>query len=372
MAEKSDGSKGGIFERYLNTATKKIGLVTALVAAVITLVTTLQKGWTTLDTFRDTDAHFEFVLDASTYMSAPAETPRGGESPGPSKWTEAVTGITSTLEVLKGKTTKVAVRRFGGDCGSERAASKRLADFGRDNSVKVLDALGKTRPCGEPDLVTGLSGAVDDLREAGRRAGDSVYVRVVTAGKFTNSEAMALDIVKDELRTLGVKPKFRFIGVGVADADMDQLNQVAASYGGVAIPVDNASDFRKAANPEESEQALLARLLLKRRAKQLYSKQRDAEAIQEFQKLAEAGDTDGWLYMGYIYYDPASQLRSVDQSKNYFRKAAEAGNSEAKFNLAMIDFEQGNDADGMTLLQQAADAGNALAREELNRRVANK
>ncbi len=352
-----------LFDKTLEFFKKKFLLLAAVIAAITLTLTNLEgliekwQGFTV-----DTDEYVEIILDVSENMNQPLQE-------GISKWTAAVVTLSDVAEAYDRSNTKAAVRRFGGNCDGRRRVSERVVDFARSNSLRILEALEGIRPCGDADLIGGLSGAVSDFEEADRFSADGElenHIIVVTSGKHTSLSTQ--NIVVEDLKKRGIAPDFRFVGLKLDEGEMTSLASLVDSLGGDLIPADNLKDLKKAIDLRLPASELAQLFIKKRLAKRLYDNEKDKEAVALFKEVAQRGDDEAMLYLGYIHEDGNSSFYDPKQAAQFYQTAADSGNAAAMFNLAQMYFKgngvEENADTGCALLAKAESAGHAKASEE--------
>jgi tetratricopeptide (TPR) repeat protein len=80
---------------------------------------------------------------------------------------------------------------------------------------------------------------------------------------------------------------------------------------------------------------------------------KEDQSVQWYRKVADAGDADAMFNLGALLAEQGKD----DQAEQWYRKAADAGNADAMFNLGALLAEQGKDDQAERWYSKAADAG---------------
>ena len=91
------------------------------------------------------------------------------------------------------------------------------------------------------------------------------------------------------------------------------------------------------------------------------SREEKAEAVSELEYLAEEGSSEAALILGKAWRDGLCAPPWEEEAERWFRIAAEAGNSQARYDLGVLLLDQGKNDEGIDLLVKAANQGNAYA-----------
>ena len=97
------------------------------------------------------------------------------------------------------------------------------------------------------------------------------------------------------------------------------------------------------------------------------SREEKAEAVSELEYLAEEGSGEAALLLGKAWRDGLCAPPWEEEAERWFRIAAEAGNSQARYDLGVLLLEQGKYDEGIDLLVKAANQGNACAMYRLGK-----
>ena len=91
------------------------------------------------------------------------------------------------------------------------------------------------------------------------------------------------------------------------------------------------------------------------------SREEKAEAVSELECLAEEGSSEAALLLGKAWRDGRCAPPWEEEAERWFRIAAEAWNSQARYDLGVLLLDQGKNDEGIDLLVKAANQGNACA-----------
>ncbi|THA34963.1 VWA domain-containing protein [Streptomyces sp. A1547] len=157
---------------------------------------------------------------------------------------DAVAASLRTVVGNAGDSDALALRRFGGECGTD-GNTARLVDFGTDNRQDIVRAAQQAPAGGRATLLRGIVQAVDDFSGtfafgAGQRAKQVNRIVVVTRhGKDACDEDT--DFVRreiaDRIRAAGLKIEFRLIGYQVPENQSESLKSIATAGSNPAEPV---------------------------------------------------------------------------------------------------------------------------------------
>ena len=91
------------------------------------------------------------------------------------------------------------------------------------------------------------------------------------------------------------------------------------------------------------------------------SREERAEAVSELECLAEEGSSEAALLLGKAWRDGLCAPPWEEEAERWFRIAAEAGNSQARYDLGVLLLDRGKHDEGIDLLVKSANQGNAYA-----------
>ena len=167
----------------------------------------------------------EIVLDGSAVMNEPI-----GDG---TKWDLAMRAVQETLRLQVANSDNVAFRVFGGSCLGE--STELVVNFRQDNKDKILDALQGIEPKGEPTLASAIVEASGDFNDPERFEGVNKTI-VVIAGSGDSCHPDALEFIANRLRDReDIKTSWRYIGIGVAAAEQDEIKRMADETSGWAF-----------------------------------------------------------------------------------------------------------------------------------------
>jgi TPR repeat protein len=100
-----------------------------------------------------------------------------------------------------------------------------------------------------------------------------------------------------------------------------------------------------------------------------YERGNYATALREWRPLAEQGDADAQVGLGWLYTNGQGVTQDYAQARYWYEKAATQGNQQAQVNLGTF-YNQGHGVPqdylkALVLFRLAADKGNALAQVKL-------
>lgn len=363
----STGSASSITDKLfklVDTATKKLLIVAGLLAAVVTLFT----KWEDLSNKIfpvDKDEYVEIILDSSANMKDEFDQ-------GKTKWQAAEYVVASAIPVLAQPNRKLALRQFGGDCDNLAGNSKLSVEFGKDNVPEISGQLQKTELEGGATLVNAIAEAIKDFQRQDRfETKDQINKIIVISGSGdVCKEALQMEIVKEDIARHGIVPKFRIIGMGANDSDLENLAKIASALGGEIVPVDNEKELSEAITRANSAEELTSN-----KAQEYYDGLQDGRAFPLFKKRAEDGDVDAMVYLANILADETSKLRDDEKAMFWYKKAAGEENPEAMYRLGEMYLAgrgaEKNVASAQEWFSRAAREGHEKAREKVAQLAAN-
>ncbi|MEU3645207.1 toll/interleukin-1 receptor domain-containing protein [Lentzea sp. NPDC034063] len=125
----------------------------------------------------------------------------------------------------------VALRTFGGQCGSAGNTS-RVVGFGTGNGTDISAAIDGAAVSGAATLVRGLIGAAEDFSSPFSQNAKQVNRIVVVTRNGIDACDDDVDFVERELRqrlaSAGLDVEFRFVGYRLADKDKSVFDRLAA------------------------------------------------------------------------------------------------------------------------------------------------
>ncbi|HTI22942.1 MAG TPA: VWA domain-containing protein [Kutzneria sp.] len=190
-----------------------VAIVTVLVAGACVAVVT----WV-LPQFAPT-YKTEFLVDLSATGAEPA----------------AVAESRDSLRKAIGNTgddDAVALRTFGGQCGSS-ANTSQVVGFGRGNRDDIGSAIGGAAVTGAATLVRGLIGATEDFSAPFSQNAKQINRIVVVTRNGIDACDDDTDYVQREIRdrlaASGLRVEFRFVGYRLDDKNKPVLDRLAAS-----------------------------------------------------------------------------------------------------------------------------------------------
>ena len=138
------------------------------------------------------------------------------------------------------------------------------------------------------------------------------------------------------------------------------------------LPLSRQEEFRSIKNLVIREAERLRQGIPYFRAKAaLYdgytSREEKAKAVSELEYLAEEGSSEAALLLGKAWRDGLCAPPWEEEAERWFRVAAEAGNSQARYDLGILLLDQGKHDEGIDLLVKAANQGNAYAMYRLGK-----
>ncbi|MER7461894.1 hypothetical protein [Streptomyces sp. NPDC097981] len=164
----------------------------------------------------------------------------------------AVAASLGTVVGNAGDADALALRRFGGECGTDGNTAQ-LVDFGTDNRQDIVRAARQAPVGGKATLLRGIVQAVDDFSGrlafgAGQRAKQVNRIVVVTRhGKDAcdDDTGFVRREIADRIRAAGLAIEFRLIGYQVPDDQNETLKSIATAGSNPAEPVfaDTPSDL---------------------------------------------------------------------------------------------------------------------------------
>lgn len=89
------------------------------------------------------------------------------------------------------------------------------------------------------------------------------------------------------------------------------------------------------------------------------------KALELFEKLGNAGDTDSQVMAGVIYYDSDTIPQNIPKAKEWYLKAIEYKHPVAAYNLGVIYEDAGDDKKAKSYYQKACEWGSEEGCEEL-------
>lgn len=200
-----------------------IGIVGAILLVIVSIIQILDFIKRSSPPVQE---NFEIVLDCSQGMNDPYD--------GETKLKKAIYAVENTLAELVAEEDNLAFRKFGGVCTDKK--TQRVVDFDQNNVNKVLKALKPIKTNGEPIIVRAVLDAVADFNDVNRFKDVNKRIIVITGGidpcvpnfseaiqrrlrgRFANGDTIIVD--------------FSFIGLGIPNAQEEQLWQIASKTGG--------------------------------------------------------------------------------------------------------------------------------------------
>jgi hypothetical protein len=162
----------------------------------------------------------EFLIDASAAADA-----------------EGLAEITESLRTVVGNSgdrDSLALRSFGGECGSD-GNTTRLVDFGTGNRETIADVARGVRGGGVATLQRGIVQAIEDFSRPFAQDAKQVNRIVVVARQGADAcdsdTAFVQREITDRIAAAGLDIEFRVIGYRVAGDQQDQLAQLATGSG---------------------------------------------------------------------------------------------------------------------------------------------
>lgn len=229
-------------QRWFQGAVALVGLLTAIWALV-----GAPKPWSVAHDLTATKvplSNTEIVLDTSTAMAKPFG--RG------SKLDAAKDAIAEFS--ASASNTGLALRQTGGGCYED---GKVVVGFGADHGDDVRQAVAEARPSGVSNVISTVSGAIDEFT-LGRFRGSSSMRRIVVfmGGEDRCAQAEGEEI-RDALDGMGVDTTFRMYGLGLSKGEAKTMNRFVAEVEPSArvefVPVENERQLADAVEQETKE-----------------------------------------------------------------------------------------------------------------------
>ncbi len=303
----------------------------------------------------------EIVLDASNGMNEPFENN--------TKFEAAKQAVKARLDLVTTEKDHLALLTFGGVCGEKNYELK--VPFGEKHEEKVRAALDKIQLQGETALLSAIAEAIAHLKQDRfKSAGKTLIVITgnsdvcypdVDIEKFILEKISGVDSIQLDFQDV------RMVGLGLSSEQAkEQLNQLAAATGGVALFPNRQSELTQAVGTREQSSALLETQKTFDAAKRLYDRGDYETARPLFEKSAQNNFAEAMTYLGNIYYyGLSSKCEDWAAAESWYRKGAEGGDSHAMVNLGLMysyghhvekDYKQ-----ALSLFDKAAKRGNAEA-----------
>jgi serine/threonine protein kinase len=185
-------------------------------------------------------ANWQFVVDASQGMNETID--------GRTKMDIARAGMAEELKILPSNV-NAGLRIFGGgQSGADPCQDTQLlVKPATQQGPQLVSALSGVTPAGEAPLTQAIVQAIGDF-DLTRDTKNTLIV--ITSGLDT-CDSNAVSQLQELSRRLGIQFDLQLIGLGVAESDQGQLQQIAEAAGG---------EFHNADTEEEFRQVVTARL----------------------------------------------------------------------------------------------------------------
>ena len=217
----AEAGRGGYF-----TAATVEGLneMSALVASAV------ETGEVRLDQTVQENIHI--VLDRSLemqdeYLDGDRKTTRLGLAKG---------ALGSILDDLAADRDNMAYRHFGGSCAG--GGSELIVPFGLNRGPEIRARLEYLEARGEDrTLVDAVIEAARDFSRADVPEGVSKRVVIITGGTGSCFQREATARIRQVLANREIRPKYHFIGIGLYDSQIRELQEIVSELGGTLSAV---------------------------------------------------------------------------------------------------------------------------------------
>ena len=354
--------KKSSFMQMIEKNKKIIAWVTAILGLMVALITTFDKI-TAFFAAPPTQEYRLILLDSSSGMTAEFDS-------GKSRWESAKEAVGKALYGFDKRIQKMALRQFGGSCSSPVVNLK--LKFGEEKKIRsVLENMQMLD--GEATLVQALWNAIGDFAEQGRLHSDKPIFNMITvisgSGEACDPEGMKK--IKDRLKALNIDLELQIIPLGLEENELEEITNLAKSVGenykvfpantheqlerwvqspeiadtftqGIgywralddekAIPL-----LAKAAKKGVSEAMLILGDIYADVTKETHTETDDKLAIEWYKKSAKANNVAAMTRLGIMYREGRGvgddTSKNYNQARNWFTRAADLGDPEAKDNL---------------------------------------
>lgn len=354
--------KKSSFMQMIEKHKKIIVWVTAILVLLTALITTFDKI-TTFFASPPTQEYRLILLDSSSGMTAEFDS-------GKSKWESAKEAVSKAFYGHDKRIQELALRQFGGSCSSPVGELK--LKFGQKKKVSSL--IDETQMlAGEATLIQALWNAIGDFAEQERLSSDQQLFNTITVITGSTEACNPQDTtrIKNRLQKLDIELDFQIIPMGMEKRELEAITNFAKSLGGTSkiFPANNQEQLERwIQNPEiadaftkgegywrsmEDEKAIP---LLEQAAKkgvseamlilgdihaditkETHTETDDKKAIDWYKKSAKAGKVAAMTRLGIMYRDGRGvgddASKNYNQARNWFTRAADLGDVEAKDNL---------------------------------------
>ena len=356
--------KKSSFMQMIEKHKKIIVWVTAILGLMTALITTFDKIKTAF--FPPTQEYRLLVLDSSSGMTSEFDS-------GKSKWESAKEAVGKALYGHDKRIQKLALRQFGGSCSSPEGNLK--LKFGEEKKVeKVKSVLENTQLLdGEATLIQALWNAIGDFEEHGRLQSDKPIFNTITVITGSSEACNPQDTtrIKKRLQALNIDVDFEIIPLGLEENELEEITNLAKSLRGIykIFPANNQEQLERwILNPEiadaftqgesywralddkkaiplleqaakkgVSEAMLILGDIHADITKETHTETDDKKAIDWYKKSAKAGKVAAMTRIGIMYRDGRGvgddTSKNYNQARNWFTRAADLGDPEAKDNL---------------------------------------
>jgi len=357
--------KKSSFMQMIEKHKKIIAWVTAILVLLTALITTFDK----ITTFFASPPTLEYrllVLDSSSGMTAEFDS-------GKSKWESAKQAVGEAFYGHDKRIQKLALRQFGGSCSSPVGELK--LKFGQKKKVSSL--MDDTQMLGgEATLIQALWNAIGDFAEQERLSSDQQIFNTITVITGSGEACTPQDTtrIKKRLQALDIDLEFQIIPMGLEEKELEEITNLAKSLGGTykIFPASNQEQLERwIQNPEiadaftqgesywralddkkaiplleqaakkgVSEAMLILGDIHADITKETHTDTDDKKAIDWYKKSAKAGKVAAMTRIGIMYRDGRGvgddNSKNYDQARNWFTRAADLGDAEAKDNLEKL------------------------------------
>jgi hypothetical protein len=208
-------------KRLYKNAVAVIALVAALAGAFAAVVKLFPKP----EDPHDIHEIMEIVLDRSEGM--------GGGFEGGTKLQAAAESARNALDPLADNDV-LALRQFGGPCDGDN--TRMAVKPGQNNKRKIKDSLRSLAVGGQSTLVNAVIQATGDFDESERFKGVRKRIVVVTGSRDACSHRDPIASIRDRMeriKSAGIQLDFHFIGIGLGEAEREDVTRIADATGGV-------------------------------------------------------------------------------------------------------------------------------------------
>jgi hypothetical protein len=229
-------------QRWFQGAVALVGLLTAIWALV-----GAPKPWSVAHDLTATKvplSNTEIVLDTSAAMAKPF-----GKGSKLDAAKDAIAKFSASTS-----NTGLALRQTGGGCYED---GKVVIGFGAGHGDDVREAAANAQPSGVSNVISTVSGAIDEFTLGRFRDSSSTRRIVVFMGGEDRCAQAEGEEIRDALDGMGVDTTFRMYGLGLSKGEAKTMNRFVAEVEPSArvefVPVENERQLADAVEREAKE-----------------------------------------------------------------------------------------------------------------------